>query len=228
MTIERVLGAKSAWTVPSIELNPLGRNLDRWLEPLLAKWYGFGAAGEIAGGGILYAGGEFRPAPGESVIGVELMFFPGGIIAKTLTHTDHSDAFLEAFLERLSEGGGPAYRPSMIRCRDYATEWVVRFDQPLAPLAPLADFYRLLGELLYPGAKPSFDLLRMDFDADPLTPGKRPGSFILQRYGPFEDRRYCSTAPLSTEAHRQALEALEQALCPAARPGPQLIRTPIQ
>jgi hypothetical protein len=223
MTIEKVLGARSLWFVPLAELNPVGRNLDRWLGPLLEEWYGFAAPRE-EGATTIFAGGEFQPQANQAVIGVEFAISVDGAMAKAYTSTDHTDQFLGQVLERLAKEG-LSYRPAMIRQRRYITDWIVRFREPLAPLAPLAGLYRLLGEMLYPNAPPSFDLFRMDFDADLLTPGKQPGLFTVQRIGAFADNRWLSSVPLPSDQHQRVLEELERALCASLRPRPKLVQS---
>jgi hypothetical protein len=216
MKVETVISARSIWLLEMRHLNPRGRNLYRLIGPRLYALYGFKEPSDFDEvKGVQYIGGEFSPSGSNNdLTGITVTVFNDGIVAQTCTSTDDSDSFLSRTLEQLAKDNYIAYSPEMVKRKQYATEFIVRPEVPIAPIQQFNPLYRLLSEIIYP-QQPSaqFEVSSLIFDTDPTLP-KRQVPFTFQRRAntPFEETLYYSHGPFSSEQHMLVLNELEKGL----------------
>jgi hypothetical protein len=222
MKIQNVISAKSLWFMDIRQLNPRGRNIYKVIIPQLVQWYGFTEPKEPYDEnhlGVQFMNGEFSPTQdGRSgdLTGINLTVYFNGLLAHTSTSTDDADHFLEQVAARLVKEGSISFHPGLVKSKRYQSEVVAHAEQAIN--FPAFDkFCSILTSMAYPDSKTQmFGTTGIIFDTDSELLGvnrKRP-QFTLERKVDltWSENLYYSQAPLSTQQHEKALNALEAAL----------------
>jgi len=214
MIIETVIASKALWSFDLRSLNPRGRNLNPALASKLTQWYGFQAPTEFDyEKGVTFTGGEFSPTErGDDFTGIELTIYNTGALATTCTSTDDADRFIELAYARLAKEDLLAFRPEIIKRKQYSSELIARSIGQLQ-IPKLDPVYALISQLIYNGkADLSFNTLWLD--SDQISTQWKQGPFKFERRAgvSFRDNLWYSHGPFSTQQHQQVLDEIERAL----------------
>jgi hypothetical protein len=204
------------WLFPTEDMNP--RGLD--IRPLLAavqQRYAFQksppSAEDFPGsGGLEFGAGGFG-FNDELIAVVALKIFSDGLIAETKHSTDASDAVLQDAIAFAVERFGWSFDEAMVNTKAYFSEIVVNADVDIGGAGDkLQKIAALLSE-----RSPETPVVPVGlrFGVNPASPGGiRVPLFVVERRAnvPFEENRYFSQAPATTERHLHLLEEIEKIL----------------
>lgn len=221
MHLLSVKQARSIWLINAVDLNPRGLNLFGLINPIVAK-YNFKVyptkLEELVGKEVIeikFDGGGFQKDP-QNNIAITLTIFNDGFVVDTRSSTRDSDAFLDDFLNYLSNEFGLSPYQDVLRSKIYVSELWVKTEKYLNALNPkLANFSKRLTSLIeghsyHPIAYETSGII---FWTDPIVTNP-PTPFRLERMidRPFAENRYYSVAPLQTDIHLEMLNELEKIL----------------
>ena len=216
MTVLHVKTARAIWMVDSRDLNPHGIDISEALAAVKDR-YSFQIypktmedSSEYGPKGLVFANGSFEFEGGRYTV-VKATMYPDGLVADSALSTDFSEAFLADLLNYVSTEFGLTYKPEMIHKRLFTSELIVRPDKDLSGLfSPLAVICEQLTSLT--GER--FEPTGFGVSIDTVTSTARPAAFRVEREinKSFDQRRYYSSAPLSTKQHEDLLQAMEALL----------------
>ena len=214
MEVMYVRTARSIWLLDTRDLNPRGISL----QPIVAAVrdrYQFQkfpkTAEELTTNspqGVTFAEGSFALPEGHYDI-IRAALYADGFVVDTAVSTAVSDAFLEDLLGFVSTEFGLRYDPAMITKKNYASELIVKIDDPFRGF--LEKFAVILNRLGRSRGVP-FRVTGVTLGADPQLGPSKPADFRVEREinKPFEQNRYYCLAPLQTDEHIALLEQFEK------------------
>jgi len=223
MNVISYSSARVTWLFQLEEVLPLKRSSINLYE-LIAERYSFSQSPspstttpeQMARDGLTFALGKFLFE--NNVVPItEFKVFNDGMVA-TASTSDVSDAFLIDLTQWLQSQHG--FRDFSSPVRELClSEVTVEFERPLSRLIAA---YEAISTALSMNIGPLFgtseavQLARMDFGLDPSSPNVKVAGprFVLERRSgvSFDQERYFSSAPLSTENHISLLRLIEQHL----------------
>jgi len=218
MKVVTTEGGRILELVPLEELRPPGGLYLPDLIGAIVQRYAFTAAPDLAEAtktGVKFEGGKFIHN-GETVAIKELAVYSDGIICDA-PNTDLAEVVLEDF-RKWATAVFKLQEPISLVRRTYTSALVCDFDKLVeSGLGKLSRTTELLFRALNDayGWDYKFNLNRLAFNVDPKDiPHLRSTNFILERrvQVSYEQNRYFSIAPLTTEAHIKLLETIEQEL----------------
>jgi hypothetical protein len=211
--------ARSIWLFDINELNPTGKSFFPEILLWLGEKYSFQtfpkslAEKDETKKGFVFKTGEFQSDDGP--ITVNFSLYGDGVVAETWSSTENGDAFLEELLRSAASKYGLAYRPEMIRTKQYISEVTVHLDHLLGNINPkIAEFCDTLSNIFSRHGLAPFEMTGMLFGPDVLTTSyKPPGLSIERKQGvPFAQNRFWSKSPFTTKEHLFALKEFEEML----------------
>jgi hypothetical protein len=226
--------ARSIWLFDTNELNPAGKSIFPDLMIWLGEKYAFQTFPKSIADldpekkGYLFKTGEFQSA--EGAITVNFSFFGDGVVAETWSSTENGDAFLEELLRSAASKYGLAYRPDMIRTKQYISELTIELSHSLADINPkVLRFCETLNGIFARHHLRSFEMTGMLFGPDTSASSYKPPGLQIERKAatPFTENRFWSKSPFTTKEHLFALEEFERLLGsePAVEPeGGRVVR----
>ncbi len=214
MHLINVSVARSVWLFPTEDMNPRGLDI-RPLLGALQQRYVFqkspSSVEDFSGsGGLEFGAGGFG-FKDELIAITALKIFSDGLIAETKHSTAASDAVLQDAITFAVERFGWSFDDAMVNRKAYFSEIVVKANVDIsgagAKLQKIAD--------LLSGRSPAkpFVPVGLRFGVDPASPGgMQVPLFVIERRVnvPFEENRYFSQAPATTERHLHLLEEVEK------------------
>lgn len=216
MTVVYIKLARAIWLVDSRELNPRGIDIFPILEAIKSR-YNFQVyptkpeeANEFDPKGIVFMNGSFAAGSQRHMI-VKATLYGDGLVVESALSTDFCEAFMTDTLTFMANQFGLTYRPEMVQTKLYVSEMIVRTEKDLSHLfAPLAEISTRLGA--YTGQP--FQPAGFGFGIDPAVSNSRRIAFSFEREinKPFSQKRYFSSAPLTTSQHEELLRGLEETL----------------
>lgn len=203
--------------VPIDELNPRGRALEPELTQGLVERYKFWKYPQAADDfdiqkGIRYEGGQWNG------VSVDLLMYASfGIVIDTRSSTADSERILEDALAWESERFNQPNPLSKIMRKTYVSELYFTTDVSLNALHPmlnpLSERLTLAGEQQLK-RRNQYEVVSISLHVDTTTTTNPPSALRIERMNeiPFEENKYYSVAPLSTEEHLQVLTDFEATL----------------
>ena len=217
MRVLNVVSASSTWLFEVADLNPKGKSLFPEVLEWLKDTYNFKVTPETAEAiegkeGLQFKKGEYQ-AREEVFVDVELTIFNDGIVAKSSSSTEDTDKFLDNVISSLTAEFSLTFDSSMIRRKLYLSELNIKLEQPLPNLnAKLTAFSSTLTKAS--GSANPFELGGISFWSDVTHAVYKTPPFTIERRmnAPFNENRFYTKAPVSTEQHIAMLKELEQIL----------------
>jgi hypothetical protein len=217
MKLLNVVQARSVWLFSTDDLNPRGLDLVPIVMGIRDR-YSFQKhptkAEEVypASGGIEFGRGAFKLPTGDQIEVVSLVFFSDGIVAETRHSTTASDQVLEDVLSFATDTFRLSFDPTMVARKTYSSELVFATDIHLDRVnARLKRFAALLAKTA--GEAFHFELGSLRFLSAPVSNGIQLQFTFERRFGTeFDQNRYYSQAPFTTEKHLELLQELEELL----------------
>jgi hypothetical protein len=206
---------------PFEEVTPLSGANDREIIEAVGNRYKFLkipdlAKDDVAKDGFKFASGQFTFESSLFRLG-EFSIFRDGLVINAAT-TNGSEAFLNDVIMFMRESF--SFRDFTTKPRlFFQSQMVVEFDRsPEKLLRSLDQIAEIISAPLKEAYDPAIHMQfsRLDFDVD-RSPGKPPINRLVQRFGierrldiPFEKQRFFCVAPMRTNTHIAALEAIEK------------------
>jgi hypothetical protein len=214
MELLNVVTARAVWLFDINELNPGGKSVFSDLLDWLKESYGFekfpsSVTDVDESKALSFSRGTFQVRE-EIFVDLQLKIYNDGLIADTWSSTRHSEAFLADALESVSREFNLAYRPEIVRKKNYLSEVNVRSTMNLLDVNPkLAEFSQEISRL----ANYEFEFAGISFwPRQSIPPGTTPAfSFERKTNSDRDEHKYFSRAPIHTDEHLKLLEELEQA-----------------
>ena len=208
--------ARSIWLFPLVEFNPKGLSLMPCLQFLLErhKFLKFPTGEELrTQQQYKFEDGVFGGPDGQQ-LWVNLSVYSDGVVADTRSSTGDSDSFLHELLTALSQSFGFVPYEKIIRRKAYNSEVFVEMEEGFSALSQrLESFLRELQENVGTDNTVPLEVAGITFQQDSVKlNGAYPFRFERAGNVPYKDKRYYSTAPMSTQVHIQMLEKLETIL----------------
>jgi hypothetical protein len=202
------------------EYQPETGMLPQELTELVRTAYGFQSFPQFHANAPLPAIQDFQmgrfSTDGESYVINRLIMTIDGDIA-IATRTEQADLFLDDLRRLLDEKLGYRLRDAAIRKR-FVSNIVIEFDRGLELyLAKLSEIMSVINDSR-PAERSPFNIKRLSFggmdtyppSADPLVLLERADFTIDRREGHrFEENRYFSSAPMTTQDHIRVIEQIE-------------------
>jgi hypothetical protein len=205
---------------PFEEVAPLSGANDREIIDAVADRYKFLktpdlAKDDIAKDGYKFASGQFMFESSAFRLS-DFSIYRDGLVINAAT-TNGSEAFLNDVIKFMRESF--SFRDFVTKPRlFFQSQLVVEFDRPPEKLLRSLDqIEEIISKPLREtyGEEIRMQFSRLDFDVD-RSPGKVPVGRLVQRFGierrteiPFEKQRFFCVAPMRTDTHIAALEAIE-------------------
>ncbi len=220
MKLLSISNAKAIWLFSTLDMNPRGHSIEGLLEaiqerykfkimPTLAQLHEFNTKKQA----IPFSMGEFEWSGG--VASMAITYYADGLMVETRARTAAADECLSDLLEWLESDHSMNGVKSLSIRKIYSSEVYVTMAKNLTTINPkLERLVKLFAEKSqWPGSATPFQLTGITIGADPSYKGQHP-VFKLERdiQAPFDESRYYSTAPLSTEEHLEFLEEMERIL----------------
>jgi hypothetical protein len=211
--------AKCVWLFDITDLNPAGKSIFPDLLVWLGEKYSFQTFPKSVAEldkekkGYLFKTGEFQTD--EHAIQVNLSIFGDGIVAETWASTEKGDMFIEDVLRSVTGKYGLAFKPSMVRAKQYISELVFELDHSLDGINPkIARFCETLNGIFARHHLAQFEMTGVIFAPDVLTSSYKPPGLLIERKqgAPFSANRFWSKSPFTTKEHLIALEEFEKML----------------
>lgn len=205
--------ARAVWLVPRYFLNPRGA----FLRPALAlvrDRYKFAVFPDDTGKpndgeSYRFENGSFAGQNGHVQL-LRFEFHPDGFVAETRSSTQDAEAFLTDVTTFVIAEMGLPVAAEVPYQKLYASEVNVVFDKDPVLLNPkLATFFDEVSEVV--GDKPAggCELVGLQFGPDQSRSDKPAFKLEREIRTPFEQKRYYSFAPTTTESHIRLLEKLD-------------------
>lgn len=211
MRLVSVLSAKAIWLFETVEMNPRGFDLHSIFASIRNR-YSFSTPRsreevEASKDGTKFLNGTFRP-DGDRGLSVAFSFFDDGLVAETMSSTNHSEAFLEDVVAFAKKQHGLSFEPTMVRKRTYSSRVIIESD---CGFGRIREVMSPISEALSETTGKQFDVTEIVLGFDPGEQADGLTSFTVARRAgvPFSSNRFFSSAPLSTEAHLKLLESFE-------------------
>jgi len=219
MELLNVITARSAWIFDINELNPRGKSLYPDLFDWLKDAYHFqkfpsSVTDVDETKALAFSQGEVQVRE-EIFVAVELKIYTDGLVANTWSSTQDTDAFLDDVLKSAASEFNLAYKPEIIRRRQYLSELNVKsLKNPVGVNPVLAQFANKITELLPLGVKLSYEFAGVTFlPIQGIAPVSiSPFRFERKLNTLPEEHKYYSTAPLHTGDHLKLLDWFESNL----------------
>lgn len=219
MKMISVAMARSVWLLDMNDLNPQGRSFLPGLINWLKERYSFPTVPssptdlDKQTNGLMFKAGEFQVEQGK--VSVNLGIFTDGVTAETWSSTKDGDLFLDDALRAASNDFGLAYSPEIVRAKRYVSELIVRLDVPLRNINPKVDqLAQKLTKMFERANLPEFEFGGLAFHLDNSSSSYKPPGFVIERKldAPFNEERYYSRSPFTTEEHKAAITDVERIL----------------
>jgi hypothetical protein len=204
--------ARSVWLFNTGDLNPHGLALNPILENIQRR-YRF----------MVFPKPEVRSPPedlefkngtfalnGQHIEISKFTVYGDGLVAETRHSSAATDKFLEDLLGFAVSDYHLAFDPQAIKRKAYVSELIISTDVRIHELTEkIAKFSKLLSEQTDGDVKHEFHNTGFRLSTDPAL--QIAVMFIFERQAgvPFDQRRYFSQAPFTTERHLQLLDSLE-------------------
>lgn len=215
MKLLAVRMARSIWLVPTYFLNPRGIFARPLFEAMKNRYSFLKAPLDDAvlqpSEGFKFESGAFNGKDGAVII-TSMTIFPDGFVVETRSSTDDGDAFLEDALNWSSKEFGFVSPTELPFKKIYASELNVSFQKAPAILNPkLVAFFKDVSSAISDESKGDAEFLGFQLSTDYALSDK-PAQFKFERElnVPYEENRYYSFAPTTTDAHVKLLEKFEQ------------------
>lgn len=216
MKLLSIANAKSIWLFPTSDLNPRGSSNEELLKavqdrykfkvmPTLAQLQEFNTKKQA----IPFSMGEFEWSGG--VASMAATYYADGLMVETRAGTAAADECLSDLLGWLETHHSMTSIKSLSIRKIYSSEVYVKLAKNLTTINPkLQRVVKLFAEKSRSVGSTPFELTGITIGADPSFKSQHP-SFKLERdvQVPFDDSRYFSFAPLSTDQHLTFLEEIE-------------------
>lgn len=217
MRILTQANARVLWYVQSEDLNPNGLDLLPIYVALKTRYEFriFPSKPEEfqpTSGGVVFAKGSFPLADGQIVEIVRFEIFSDGLMVDTRASTEISEDILKDILRYLSRTHRLTFDQTMVKRKAYVSEVVATTEVNLGALNPkLQQFSTLLSAAC--GQNLDFQPDQIRFGTD-VAQSQFSLKFRFERREGFDfnEKRYYSLAPTTTEKHKQLLDALEAIL----------------
>ncbi len=217
MRILTQANARVLWYVQSEDLNPNGLDMIPVYASLQTryKFRTFPSRPEEfqpATGGVVFTKGSFTLNDDQVVEIVRFEIFSDGLMVDTRASTEVSEDILKDILSYASRTHRLTFDQTMVQRKAYVSEVVATTKVNLGALNPkLQQFSTLLSEAC--GQKLDFQLDQIRFGTD-VAQSQFSLKFRFERREGihFNETRYYSLAPTTTEKHKQLLDALEAIL----------------
>jgi hypothetical protein len=211
--------ARSIWLFDTNELNPTGKSIFPEAMLWLGEKYSFQTFPKSVADvdpekkGLLFNTGVFQN--NEGAFTVNFALYGDGVVAETWSSTEDGDTFLEELLRSTATKYGLAYKPDMIRTKQYISELTVHLHNLPADISPkIARFCEILNGIFARHHLAPFEMTGMLFAPDVLTTAYKPPGLTIERKqgSPFSANRFWSKSPFTTKEHLFALEEFEKML----------------
>ena len=219
MELLNVITARAIWLFDLNELNPRGKSFFSDLLDWLKDSYNFDKAPSSTTDldkdtkAWSFVRGSFQVGD-EIFVDVNLKVYIDGLIADTWSSTRDSEAFLADAVKSASEEFHLAYRPEIVRVKNYLSEINILSTVNLPAVNPK------LGEL----AEEISRLAGHEFEFAGLAFWPRQRSYPPRDIAAFslerklktdrDEHKYFSRAPFHTDDHLHLLEQIEKAFTP--------------
>lgn len=202
--------ARSIWLVPIEDLNPRGLDLMPMLDAVRGR-YGFQRSPRLEDlsrsvqQGLHFHHGAFKRQNRQIEV-TSFSVYNDGFVAETRDSTDSTDEFLGDLLMFLSQKYGLLFDGSMLREKNYLSALIVTTELELNRTCDrVAKFLPSLSELA--GADFQISAIRCT-----AGPSGKSFTFEYEVGMAFEQKRFYSEAPVSTETHLNLLREFESVM----------------
>lgn len=214
MRVLNILSSRVTWLFETVELNPRGLSLHPVYAGLKNK-YEFStpkSREEVnnADGGVKFLNGSFRPNGGAS-LSVELTVYSDGLVALTNAETSVTEAFLNDMIGFVQKQYELHFEPAIVRQRRYGSSLLIESERGLSRVSELLSG---ISEALSDETGSAYEATGITLGCDASLPSNGLAPFVIERRTdiPFSANRFFSSAPVTTEAHKNLLKRLESAL----------------
>jgi hypothetical protein len=213
MKLLNVTLARSIWLFPTEELNPHGLDIAPvlWAIKERYRFQRFPQKPEeiyAPKDGVRFGDGTFK-MESEPIAIKEFTIHGDGVVVETLRSTEASDAFISDMLAFVTQQYRLTFDAAMLRSKIYINDMIVSTEFNFDTISKrLTQFGAILSEKI--GL--TFKLGSLRFSTEPRS--GRPVQFVFERRAGanFDDKRYWSEAPLTTQDHLAMLDQLEKIL----------------
>ena len=207
--------ARTIWLVPQYFFNPRGIFTRPMIEAMKVRYSflktpldnPFPQPNE----GYKYEDGVFNGKNGAVII-ASMTIHGDGIVVDTRSSTDDGDAFLEDAINWGNKEFGLASYTELPIKKAYSSELNVSFQKEPTILNPkLSALLKYVSSTISDESKGKVEFLGFQLGTD-FALSDRPAQFKFEREinVPYNENRYYSFAPTTTDAHIKLLEKLEQ------------------
>lgn len=209
--------ARTVWLFPLTELNPTGKSLTKMLIEL-AERYSFKKFPKHTldfdeEKALTFEAGEFKNRDGIEVV-VRLRIYSDGCVADCWSSTRDSQDFLEDAMRWLRAEHGLSL-PAETRVKVlFVSQLTVTTEMSLTALNPKLQAFADMLSAKLDGGNCGFNLGSIGLWSDRYNEPGAPGPFTIEhKLGtPLSKKYYSAQAPLTTDAHLEALDSFERIL----------------